>query len=350
MKLKYNTVNSEATELEALIMGLPFGICIFDFFRAEKSKTLVLRSYNQMAERLFLDGRLTVGTEITDISPLRRLKYPLIRVLVDQKTSAIEFIEPNIVGAVGIPISSRSLGLLFMPENERVANLSSLGLMAGEIAHEINSPLTVIVGKANFLRSAIQDLEGEKSAAIEAVNKIEQVCFRISKIAKGIKAMTYVSARDAFLDTSSRELFNDIIDLSQTKLLASRLNVCLDIDEFEFECRPVEICHALINLIGNSIDAVRTLFERRLWITAKCDSGVVTIRVTDSGTGIDSNLADQIMTPFFTTKGRQSGTGLGLSIARKLIEAHGGRISLDTGSLNTSFVVTLPKKQSISKK
>ncbi len=350
MKLGHSEINSETTELEALIMGLPFGICIFDFFGTNKSKALVLRSYNQLAENLLVGGDFTMGNEITNISPLRQLKYPLIRILVDQKTSALEFFEPNIAGAVGIPLSSDSISVVFIPQNERVANLSSLGLMAGEIAHEINSPLTVIVGKANFLRTAIHSMAGEKTSAIEAIDKIEQVCFRISKIAKGIKTMTNLTARDEFLETTPGTLINDVIDLSQTKFLAARITVCLDVDEFQFECRPVEICHVLMNLVGNSIDAVRCLSTRRLWIEAKCDKDVVMIRVTDSGSGINANLAEQIMTPFFTTKGKRQGTGLGLSIARKLIEAHNGKLSLDIESPNTSFIVTLPKKQDISKK
>lgn len=71
----------------------------------------------------------------------------------------------------------------------------------------------------------------------------------------------------------------------------------------------------------------------------------IIIRITDSGGGIPEEHQDQIMQPFFTTKEVGKGTGLGLSISLGIIQAHNGDVVLDKKSPNTSFIITVPKKQ-----
>jgi signal transduction histidine kinase len=101
----------------------------------------------------------------------------------------------------------------------------------------------------------------------------------------------------------------------------------------------------LLNLIGNSFDAVQELPEK--WIKVNiCDLGKeVEISVTDSGLGIPEAIREKITQPFFTTKEIGKGTGLGLSISRGIVESHNGRLFVDATCANTRIVVVLPKLQ-----
>ncbi len=71
----------------------------------------------------------------------------------------------------------------------------------------------------------------------------------------------------------------------------------------------------------------------------------IEMRISDVGPGIPPEVADKLMTPFFTTKPPGQGTGLGLSIAQLIISEHGGTLTLDRSAPNTSFVISLPKAQ-----
>ena len=97
-----------------------------------------------------------------------------------------------------------------------------------------------------------------------------------------------------------------------------------------------------MNLINNSCDAVAGMEKKWIKISAAKTADGVRIAVTDAGSGIAEAVAQKIFQPFFTTKEIGKGTGLGLSVSQSLIRAHGGRLSLDTGAANTSFVIELP--------
>ncbi len=98
-----------------------------------------------------------------------------------------------------------------------------------------------------------------------------------------------------------------------------------------------------MNLLNNSYDAVIAKAERWIQISADQQGEGVRIFVVDSGVGIPVEIRDRIMQPFFTTKEVGRGTGLGLSISSGILEAHGGRLELDSSSPNTKFVMVLPR-------
>jgi signal transduction histidine kinase len=107
--------------------------------------------------------------------------------------------------------------------------------------------------------------------------------------------------------------------------------------------RAVQISQILLNLLGNAYDAVEAAERRHVRITVDADAAQVHIAVTDSGPGIPAELRERIMEPFFTTKDVGRGTGLGLSLSRGLAELHGGDLALDATSVETRFILTLPR-------
>ena len=106
---------------------------------------------------------------------------------------------------------------------------------------------------------------------------------------------------------------------------------------------PTQLSQVLFNLINNSFYAVESYPEKWVEVEVRIlGMHDLIISVTDSGTGIEKEIADKIMKPFFTTKTPGKGTGLGLSISKDIIESHGGELSIDHTCSNTRFVIKLP--------
>lgn len=97
-----------------------------------------------------------------------------------------------------------------------------------------------------------------------------------------------------------------------------------------------------MNLIQNSVDALKSLDKRYIEIKTEIIDKVIQIRVEDNGIQIPDDVADRLMTPFFTTKEIGKGVGLGLFTSNGLIKSNGGRLFLDRSSPSTRFVIELP--------
>lgn len=115
--------------------------------------------------------------------------------------------------------------------------------------------------------------------------------------------------------------------------------------EISIECRSVQLAQVLTNLLNNAFDALILLPRKWVRVGVEASDDVIRIAVTDSGTGIPRHIADKLMLPFFTTKEIGKGTGLGLSISKGIIEDHGGKFWLDRASVNTKFIIELPRHQ-----
>ena len=108
-------------------------------------------------------------------------------------------------------------------------------------------------------------------------------------------------------------------------------------------CSPSQLNQVFINLINNAAQAVHPDTGEITVSTRVVDEGHVAVEVADNGSGIPSEILSKIFDPFFTTKEVGKGTGLGLSIAYKIIDQHGGKISVDsTVNAGTRFTIVLP--------
>lgn len=226
----------------------------------------------------------------------------------------------------------------------QASRLASLGEMAGAIAHEINNPLSIIKGYSAVLKTSLHKANNPELA--ENAEKIYSTSERIAKIVKGLK----VFSRDGTNDPASLgkiELFvEDLTGLCMNR--ASQKEIPLkfhyNLDE-EIYSNMTHLGQVLINLINNSIDAVEFLDEKWIEVKFETHSSFSRITITDSGRGIDENIQDKIMIPFFTTKEMGKGTGLGLSVSHGIISRNGGDIYYNRDAENTQFVILLPRKQ-----
>lgn len=228
----------------------------------------------------------------------------------------------------------------------QASRLSSLGAMAGGIAHEINNPVTIIMG---MLKLVIKELTSDKPINKEKITstleKARQYTERISKIVKGIRALSRDGSRDPFILSKVQDIIDNTFGLCEASIQTNSIQLSYDLEDpnLMLECRPVQISQVLLNLINNSLDAIGE--QKNPWIhiaVKKINEEIVEFSVTDSGEGIPESIAIQLMQPFFTTKGAGKGTGLGLSISQEIIKAHYGEFALDRNFPNTRFYIQIP--------
>lgn len=242
---------------------------------------------------------------------------------------------PQSISVVGSNLKERKEAELKMIFTSKMA---SLGEMAGGIAHEINNPLAIISGKAEQVIKYLQSPEIDREKTIQALEKIEDTSFRISKIIKGLRSFSRAGEMDPSKETLVLELIEETLDLCRERIRSENIELVLDVEkELKLNCRITQIQQVIINLLNNSLDAIKHLEERWIRISAGRQGKQIFITITDSGKGIPKELADKIMNPFFTTKEVGKGTGLGLSISKRIMEAHNGRLIYNHDSPNTSF-------------
>jgi C4-dicarboxylate-specific signal transduction histidine kinase len=227
------------------------------------------------------------------------------------------------------------------------AKMAALGQMAGAIAHEINNPLSVILANGEVLKRNLEKGSIDLPKYIHHAERVVSMSARISKIIRGCRAFARDAAHDPFHKAGVRQIINDTLELCEGKCMQQkvRLNLPTVPDELIIECRPTQISQVLLNLVSNSLDALRN--APNPWISLEVNAGEagVEIFVVDSGPGIDVSLEEEIFEPFFTTKAVGEGTGLGLSICREIVEEHQGELIIDRLRDTTAFRLYLPYKR-----
>jgi C4-dicarboxylate-specific signal transduction histidine kinase len=234
-------------------------------------------------------------------------------------------------------------------EQERakaIANskMAALGEMASGLAHEINNPLTIILNRAGQMKARIERNELDSKTALVELEKIENTVERIAKIIRGLRAFSRNADSDPMISSNVESVIKDTLELCQERMRKEGIDLRMTgiFQDWNIHARPSQISQVLLNLLNNSIDAIKTMTQPWIEISATRFKNDIQIRITDSGHGIPPHIANRMMEPFFTTKDVGRGTGLGLAISRGIIEDHRGRLFYDQDSSNTSFVIVLP--------
>ncbi|MBV9361549.1 MAG: PAS domain-containing protein [Betaproteobacteria bacterium] len=228
----------------------------------------------------------------------------------------------------------------------RITRFSALSEIAAGIAHEVNTPLSVIMAKADILRAKASAAAVEPGDANVIAMDIAKMAKNVSDIVHGL-ATVATSKSNRLEKADLKRVIADAAKLCEPR--AHRINADLKLDlaegEVPVECYPVQILQIVINLINNAIDAVAERRDKWVRVKLRTTPHEAQVTVTDSGPGISSGLAEKIFTPFFTTKKDRDGTGIGLSLSRSIARRHHGELTLDMHAANTSFRVVLPRKQ-----
>lgn len=221
--------------------------------------------------------------------------------------------------------------------------LKTLGEMSATIIHEINNPLTAI----NFTSYMISDLVKKSPLNIKEIEKqtasIETTVQTISKIISNLKKFSRNTVKEELSEVSVVDVIKSASLVSKGKAKQEKVSIKLEeIDDVKIKANEIQIYQVLVNLMNNSVDAIKDQKDKWIKISAKEKDDNVEIKVMDSGNGIDDELAKKIFNPFFSTKPLGVGTGIGLDISNKIVKKHNGSISLDQDCKNTCFVISLP--------
>ncbi len=224
------------------------------------------------------------------------------------------------------------------------AKLSTLGEMAGGVAHEINNPVAIIHLRATELKDLADDETLTKENVKNLAEKIEMTAMRISKIIKGLKSFARDNTQEPFKNASLEFILEETLDLTQERFRSHGVEIIVKRDATlkEINCRSTQISQVLLNLLNNAHDALEGKTSKQVIVQLRDQSNGISIDVTDNGPGIPEDIREKIFQPFFTTKEVGKGTGLGLSISKGIIESHGGTISVKSSDQGTTFSIYLP--------
>jgi PAS domain S-box-containing protein len=242
---------------------------------------------------------------------------------------------------------------LIQTQNEKLAisaKLAALGEMSASISHEIKNPLSVISNSAAYLAVLAENSDTvDSKEIIECAEMIERTVIKTSKIINSLKAFSRTGSSDPFVLTNLNSIVEDILSLCKHKFVSANVEFTYPtVDKnIKIECRSSEVYQVLINILNNSFDAIESQSKKWINLDFKDANDFVEFNITDCGSGIPLAVQAKIFDSFFTTKDIGKGTGLGLSISKKIIESHGGSLSIDNNCKNTRFIIKLPKVQSI---
>jgi two-component system, NtrC family, sensor kinase len=220
--------------------------------------------------------------------------------------------------------------------------LSSIGLLAAGVAHEINTPLAVISSYAQMLS---KQLRGDQRLG-PVLEKITQQSFRAAEIANGLLNFSRTSTTE-FKDTNLNQVIRDTLSLVEHQFKTAQVQIELDLtpDLPPIHGNPGKLQQVFLNLLLNAKEAMPGGGRLRV---ATLVNGHVEAVVSDSGSGIAPEHLKRIYDPFFTTKtapkpGDKRGTGLGLSVSYGIIQEHAGKIHVESAvGAGTTFHLEFP--------
>jgi PAS domain S-box-containing protein len=220
--------------------------------------------------------------------------------------------------------------------------LSSIGLLAAGVAHEINTPLAVISSYSQMLS---KQLRGDARLG-PLLDKITQQSFRAAEIANGLLNFSRTSTTE-FRDTNLNQVIRDTLSLLEHQFKTAMIEVDLDLASElpSIHGNPGKLQQVFLNLLLNAKEAMPAGGRLRV---ATLVNGHVEALVSDSGAGIAPEHLKRIYDPFFTTKtmpkpGDRRGTGLGLSVSYGIIQEHAGKIHVESAvGAGTTFHLEFP--------
>jgi two-component system NtrC family sensor kinase len=231
--------------------------------------------------------------------------------------------------------------------------LSAIGQLVAGVAHELNNPLTSVIGYAQLVEDELRAATPEQPlrSPVDLARDLRRIAEESERAARIVRNLLAFARRQ----TAERSA-QDLADLVNRVLALRTYEFRLSGIELETTFQPGlprvladggQLQQALLNLVLNAEQAMRGRSPRRLRITADYaeDAAAVELSITDTGHGISEENLRRIFDPFFTTRDVGEGTGLGLSICYGIIRDHGGQIRVDSRvGVSTTFTILLPAR------
>jgi len=274
------------------------------------------------------------------VLPDKSIRWISVRAKANSKPSG----EPHRMLGVSLDITQRRQSESEMVELRlelaHLARVLAISELSTSLAHEINQPLGAILNNAEAAKLLLSRDKDRQETIGEILEDIIQDTQRAGNVVRKIRGMAKKSEAH-FEPLPVDTLIKDVLKLVNSNLSMNNITLQLDLkpDLADVRGDRVRLQQVLMNLIANAIYAMNNKPSRTLTVRSAMEApDIVTVSVSDSGTGIDKAKQEAVFRPFFTTK--KDGLGFGLSICRSIIEEHGGRIwgeNNPTGGATFSF-------------
>lgn len=217
--------------------------------------------------------------------------------------------------------------------------MGAIGLLAGNIAHELNNPLTGLRSMAQVLIATVPKEGNVYSDLLE----VEKAAGRSQVIIKNLQEFS-AGSDNIKKAISFDEIINKTMPLLKTVMRFHRLEMHLETENHKVKVEPHLMQQVVFNLINNACQAMKEAGTLTIETNYDPQAKKITFSVEDTGAGISQDLQKKIFEPFFTTKKEGLGTGLGLSLAKKIVESCDGEISVQSAlGKGSKFSVILPE-------
>ena len=263
------------------------------------------------------------------IAPLQRRDFTVVGriILVDDITERIE-LETQLTQA---------------------EKLSSIGLLAAGVAHEVNTPLAVISSYTQMLAKQMRPMMEQDKRFAPVLEKITQQTFRASEIVNGLLNFSRTGGAE-FTSVDLNRLLHDTLTLLEHQFKTAQIRVETEFDPNlpRVHGNEGKLQQVALNLLLNARDAMHGSPEARIRIATEQVGGRIWVVVQDFGGGIEPDHLHRIFDPFFTTKtkprnGQHKGTGLGLAVSYGIMQEHAGKMHVQsTVGVGTTFRLEFP--------
>ncbi len=218
--------------------------------------------------------------------------------------------------------------------------LSAIGMLVSGVAHELNNPLTSIIGYADLLHTKLLEEKDKK--------KLERIVSEAQRAAKIVQNLSTFAKESTVtkIPVNINKIIQDVLKIKRHDFSMHSID-CIETllpHEDDILAEPNQIEQVFLNILNNAEYALRQKDgEKRISVESAKIDGFAEIRISDNGPGISEENLKKIFLPFFTTKEVGRGTGLGLSICYGIIDEHGGKIHAESElGKSTTFIIRLP--------
>lgn len=336
---------AERQRLSALLDGLRDGVVLFD-----AAATVV--SSNQPGRDLLAALRGTAGAPLPEavtalLTAALQEGGPAAAQLAteDDAPRAINAVATRVDGAAGAPIAALVLhdntdAELMRERLFQSEKMASVGRLVSGVAHELNNPLTGIMGFAQLLLLCDLDATARRQA-----ETIYDEAERASKIVQNLLSFAR-RRRPEKVPVDINALVERVLELWEYEVRLKGITVCRELARRLPPCLadPHQIQQVLLNVLGNAAQAIAAAGRgETITIRTSAARGFVRIAIADDGPGVPPEHLRRVFDPFFTTKPVGEGTGLGLTISYGIVEEHGGRIAVESPAGGGAvFTIELP--------
>ena len=228
---------------------------------------------------------------------------------------------------------------------QAIEKLSSLGVMASGIAHEVNNPLAIISLATQHLKKYLTEEDFSLKNTHMLVDKIRTNVTRIENLIKALKIFSRQETKNTLQPYKLEKIIEEAIEQTKQRLESQRINFIYQNNNKDLyvEAVPALLTQVFTNVLNNSADAVEEVEYPEISLRVIPKDKIIRIEIEDNGCGIPEEIKDRILEPFFTTKEVGKGTGLGLSLSKSIADIHGATLELETHSKKTKFIITMKK-------